>query len=137
MVTVIMLLVPENSNLIKYVKWITALCVVIVLISPILNINGKLNINDYTEEEKTIDESTTEIIINEFKNRVEKTVSEMIAERFNIKCKNVTLDLNTNDIENIYIDKITVGLDTSSKFLKSDISGYLCEKLLCRVEFYD
>lgn len=137
-VTVIMLMAPENTRIIKYVRWITSLCVILVLIVPILNFSGEITFNNFKNgQTASVKENVQELIINEFKAEISDIVCELINDKFNINSSDINIDLNAEDIENISINKISLNLNTKSRFLKSDVEKYLKEKFLCEINIYD
>ena len=137
-VTVIMLMAPENTRIIKYVRWITSLCVILVLIVPILNFSGEITFNNFKNgQTASVKENGQELIINEFKAEISDIVCELINDKFNINSSDINIDLNAEDIENISINKISLNLNVKSRFLKSDVEKYLKEKFLCEINIYD
>ncbi|MBQ3100842.1 MAG: hypothetical protein IJC50_07630 [Clostridia bacterium] len=137
-VTVIMLLSPENTRIIKYVRWITSLCIILILTAPISKLGADIEFNDYTQGQvNSVKENAQELIIEEFKIKISDTVFKLINERFKIESSNIIVNLNTDDVENIYINNIGLSLNTKSKFLKSDVEGFLKEKFLCEINIYD
>ena len=137
-VSVIMLLAPENTRIIKYVRWITSLCVILVLTVPILKLGGEITINNFNNgQTKPIYESGQELIINEFKSEISDIVYELINDKFNVGSSDIKVELNTQDVENISINEISLNLNTNSRFLKADAEKFLKEKFLCEINIYD
>ena len=136
--TLIILLAPTNSKLIKYLRWITALCVTAVLISPILNLSGDIEFTVFKNGDPSFDyENANDMILKEFSNKLSKSAKELVSEKFNVNCTSVDIEIISDDIEAVVLKKIKVLIDTESSFLKADIKKYLKEKLSCEIEIYD
>ncbi len=134
--TVVMLIAPEKSGLMKYVKWIAALSVTATLIIPLRNIGGEIKIDLDSEYATTAREqkSGRELILSALSDEIADSVENILYERFELVCKSVKVEINSDETENVSIEKITVYVPTKSRFLISDIRTYLKELYLCEIE---
>ena len=116
--TLIILLAPTNSRVIKYLRWISALCVTTVLISPVLNLSKKTEfILSESEEIIYRQENPNDLILKEFKSKLSDSVKELVSDKFNVDCNSVNIEIISEDIEAISLEKIGLSINTNSVFL--------------------
>ena len=128
--SVVIMLAPERSGLIKYVRWITALCITAALLFPITSAGRGIEIglnNKYssvTGDRYDLHE-TNELIIDSLKDELTKKISSMVKSKFGAEVIECSVTLNCNDIENISVTNISLAISTKSSFLISDVKKYL------------
>lgn len=137
--SVVIMLAPEKAGLMKYVRWITALCITAALLLPITSI-GRLageKLNSTYENSKKPQYDLTEtnnLIISSLENKLSESISSMVANKFEVEVSECNIELDCSDIEYIKLNAISIRVGTKSQFLLSDIEKYLSRELECKVD---
>lgn len=118
---------PENSKTVKYVHFLVGIIVTSVLLMPLGRMKGilpELITKDIEFDIKETEISAyTSALADEAINNIEKSVSDRIYERFDIRPLRVEVDCNY-DIENLLINRVDIYFDVKNKLLYSDTVNF-------------
>ena len=134
------MLAPENSNLSKYVHFLIALVISLVMLSPLYSFIYELpdifdkeyiQKSEYSISSDLVSENA---IIAETIEIMKKEVETAIESRFNCDVKEIEIICNTDDIEKIYITYIKISYEKENKYLFSDTKKYITDLFNCECE---
>ncbi len=127
----------------RYVKYIAALAVISVMLSPLVSVladipsfSELMNMQDYASKSESDFESA---VIGEVKKGLSQSVADMLESRFKISRGAVRSEfiLDTGDIENVVIERIDIWIYPRVNALEiSDISRYIGDIFGCGVRVY-
>lgn len=132
------ILAPEKGNLSKYVHFIAALIVSVVMLSPIQSFFGVLPglFEGKTSLESSFEGYTedvyAELVIYESLEIIKKDIANEIEKRFAESPEGVEIEYDAADSENVVIKAITVSFSGVSDFLLSDTENYISELFGCK-----
>lgn len=105
------IMLPNNSK--KYVSLITGAMILICLISPLTKISNTSLPSLTIPRQEYIDYSLDDILVTEFKNNVEKDISDRLFSEFGISAKvNVGVKISNGNISGV--DRITIFSEQNS-----------------------
>ena len=134
------MLTADNSSVSKYVRFLVSLIVTTVLLSPLQSAVGEipeLFIDDIEISFDGDDESVmvyADPVIEEACRQLEEEIIYELENRLSATPARVQLLCNTDDIENIVIEKISVIYPEYNKMLFSDTEKYIEDTMECECE---
>lgn len=132
---VINLVIPNEKKTGKYIRFILGMITILTLIRPFFDLGGLPEFPDIDTSEVTAD--PRELIVENTEKLIEEDITNELFSRFRISkdyCA-VTVNLNSDDYENITPEKILITLKSYGAWGdKSAIENYFSEKYFCTVE---
>ena len=128
--SLVIILAPQKHDLIRYVRWITSLCITATMLLPLTSIGRDVGFelqfgqNHIPNELDTID-TTNELISNALKEEIIKNIKLLINNKFNVNVRNCSVEIDSKEVDNIVVDRIEFSLDTNNKFICSDAVKYI------------
>lgn len=134
-------LAPSNEKLSKYIHYLFALIITVILISPIASAAGKFPQIQADIEGLLSSYSGTEnmkIFSDEISNQTAKALEEKIANeivaKFQVKPIKVSVGLKVKNNEEFSVEKINIIFEKYNSFLFSDTENYIKETFGCECE---
>lgn len=143
---VVSILTPDNSSINKYVQFILSLIVTVILLSPISSvlkvfpelIDNGINIDITDDQIEAFD--YVDPLITQTLDIISEELKIQIKSKFGVEPEDVLVYCDSDDIENIIINKALVIYDSENKLLFSDtqrfvssLIGQECE-VVCKCE---
>ncbi len=136
----IMNALSPDAKLGKYVKYLSSLVVVLIILSPLARVSGSLlsfsDMMSSSEYSGDGEGGLENSVLNQTKKNLENSLKDMLYSRFSIAEASVNADfiLDASDIEAVVIERIDIGIYPSvSSWLASDISEYIGGIFNCKV----
>lgn len=134
----------ENRSNGKYVKFICALTLLLVILSPISGISKvisatKNSLKAFTEfHEADTSTSSERSIIDAASDEISKYIKDILAEKYNFDRSNIKVKIiiNDDDPENVIIEEIQVFASERSAQARRKAEIYLSDKLLTEVRIF-
>ncbi len=138
---------PDSSNISKYIKFITALVMVSIILMPVIEIVSDTDslFDIMSEKIAEISKPNDNIIIpesgkwivNESVNNIADSLKTMLSRKFDIAEENILIEVivDDSDISEITVEKIKVTLAGTAVWKDSyEIENYIRDMLECDTE---
>lgn len=130
---IVSILAPDNTSLNKYVHFLISLIVTVILLSPIDSVLGlipelmdsSINIEIANDENDSYD--YTEALIKETCDNISEEIKLQIRNKFNVEPNEVVVCCDTDDIENITVNKIDITYSSDNELLFRDTVKYVVD----------
>lgn len=133
------ILLPESFSVNKYVHFIMAVVITLMLLSPIQS--GLKNIplllqGDRIElvEEAYDKTAMTNALEEELSGVLEANIDTLIKQRFNLSVCDIQVDCDVSDPQNVIVNRACVFVEFENRFIDSDIKKFVEKKLDCVCE---
>lgn len=132
------ILAPEKGDIPKYMQFLLAIiisCVILLPVSSLLVTLPDIFNIEYTKELSCFDENELypNKLVSETICIIENNISSEISKKFNTTPLLVNISCNTEDIDNIIIERIKIIFDKENKLMFSDIKKYIENIFECEV----
>ncbi|MBR6514333.1 MAG: hypothetical protein IKT46_05805 [Clostridia bacterium] len=120
-------LVPDNSKIVGYVRFLVGMIVTTVLLmplAPLVKSIPDLDLNDIMVAGITSEDTYIDTVITDTCTRIETELTDMINQKFNMTPEYIRVECN-NDIEALRVIKAVVCCKDANRLLCSDITNYL------------
>lgn len=143
---IINLLCPSNekSTLSKYVKYITSICLILVLVSPLKFLPkaiSTLSSYSYSISENPLSNQyfviSNQLILDTSKENIEKSIANLLIQKYKLKEGQfkISLEIDSSDYSNLLIKQVTLFLyDWKIWYLGNEAEQYLEQVLSCPIE---
>ena len=134
-------LAPDNTKLSKYIQYVFALIITVILLSPLSSLFNTLpgiyeKIDEYANSPVYAD--SAEIFSSNIKSTALKVLEENTAKeiesRFSVKPEGVSIEATETENTEIIPEKVIVTFDKYNALLFSDVEKHLSGTLLCECE---
>lgn len=134
------MLAPEGGKLSRYVHFLVSLVVSLVMLLPIHSLVDELPElfdNNFIPDVEYSASSTVKsqsAVIQETVKIMESNLKTQTEQRLDKEIKEINIECNTEDIENILITRVEVVYESANRYLISDTKNYIEGLLGCECE---
>ncbi len=129
-----------DTKLGKYIRMISSLAVVMIILYPLARVSGSLlsfaDMISGSEYTAYAGDSYEDLVLRQTRSNLEESLKDMLYSRFSIAKASIRADfiLDASDIESVSIERIDIGIYPSvSDWLSADISEYIGGIFNCKV----